>query len=168
MLEDGTAGAQRAVPAQEEQATIWHATIKKVEEDYEHMRFNTAIAALMELVNTTAKEGWSTDDKNNFLKLLNPLAPHFCEELWSRLKGEGFIADQKWPEFDPQLAQAKKITLVIQVNGKTRDKVEVDANISEDKAVELAKESAKVNKFVGGKEIKKAIYVPGRLVNLVV
>jgi leucyl-tRNA synthetase len=100
--------------------------------------------------------------------MLAPTAPHFTEEMWSRLGYEYSIHNQRWPQWDEKLAENEEIPLVIQVNGKVRDKLMVSANISEDEAKKLALESPKVQAHIAGKSVAQVIYVPGRLVNVVV
>jgi leucyl-tRNA synthetase len=104
----------------------------------------------------------------NFLKLLAPFAPHLAEELWSILGHTGSIFKQKWPEYDPALIKDEEIELVIQINGKMRDKTTVQMDIDEDKATELAKQSQKIKNFIGAKPIKKFIFVKNRLINIVI
>ena len=144
-------------------------TIKKVSEDIEKMKFNTAISALMILANELEKlEEIPKNYFSLFLKILNPFAPHITEELWSRCGFSGFCSQQKWPKYKEELAISKEITLVIQVNGKVRDTINVSADISEEQAKEKALKSEKIKKWLNGKEIKKVIFVKGRLINFVV
>jgi len=148
-----------------------HKTIKKVEEDIENLKFNTAVSALMILANKMEKQKEiSKKDYSTFLILLSPFAPHITEELWSRLQGVGFkglCCEQKWLKYDSKLVKEKKITLVIQINGKVRDKIEVEAGISKKKAKELTLIQEKIIKYTKGKKIKKTIFVPGKLINFV-
>jgi leucyl-tRNA synthetase len=99
--------------------------------------------------------------------MLAPMAPHITEEMWERSGNEYSVHAQDWPKWDPELAADEVITLVVQVNGKVRDKIEVPADIAEDAAKELALASEKVLAHTGGKTVVKVIYVPGRLVNIV-
>jgi leucyl-tRNA synthetase len=148
---------------------LLHKTIKKVTEDIESFRFNTAISSLMVLVNTIEKE--KQIDKNffeNLIKLLAPMAPHLAEELWERLGHKNSIFKEKWPKWDEKLVKEEMVTLIIQVNGKVRDKIEVEASISKEKAQEIALSLEKIKKWTQGKEIKKVIFVPGKLINIVV
>ena len=103
-----------------------------------------------------------------FLILLSPFVPHLAEELWQKLGHKNSIFFEKWPRYDPKLIKEERVILVIQVNGKVRDKIEVEANISEDEAKELAISQEKVQKWIEGKDIKKVIFVPGKLINIVV
>jgi len=146
-----------------------HKTIKKVTEDIENFRFNTAISALMILANKMDSNPPPTlINYQLLLKLLAPMAPHFSEELWQKLGNQKSIFLEKWPKYTPKLIEEKVITLIIQVNGKVRDKIEVEADISEEKAKELAFSQKKVKNWIEGKEIKKVIFVPGKLINIVI
>ncbi|MDQ3795288.1 MAG: leucine--tRNA ligase, partial [Actinomycetota bacterium] len=149
-------------------------TIKKVTEDLEDFRFNTAIAALMEHTNyllaikdEAGEERWN-DALRTFATVLAPFAPHHAEEMWAAM-GEAYsVHEQAWPGWDESLIAAEEITLVVQVNGKLRDRIGAPADITEEDAKELALSSARVRTHVEGRELKKSVYVPGRLVNLVV
>ena len=153
---------------------ILHKTIKKVTEDIENFRFNTAISALMILVNELQNRNYGIWHLKTLIFLLVPFAPHISEELWQKYFVQGgtlnirnSIHYQLWPKYDPKLIKEEMITLVIQVNGKVRDKVEVEADISEEKAKELALSREKIKKWIGGKAIKKVVFVPGKLINFV-
>ena len=102
------------------------------------------------------------------LLLIAPFAPHLAEELWSLSDGNSSIHNQKWPEYNSKFIKEEKFQLIIQINGRVRDKMEVLADISEDEAKELVLEREKVKPWLGGKEIKKIIFVPGKLINIVV
>ena len=155
---------------------LLHQTVRKCHSDLDRFRFNTAIAALMELTNHLNKV-WadsSVDSKTwdgcteKLLLMLAPMAPHMTEELWE-MKGHPYsIHQQDFPTWDDDLAAEDVITLVLQVNGKVRDKIEVSANIEESEAQALAMASPKIQGFVAGKSVVKSVYVPGRLVNVVV
>jgi len=147
-----------------------HKLNKRVSEDLEKMKFNTAIAAFMEFVNFASENSKDIgrDIIERFLILLSPFAPHITEELWCNLGHKDSIHQQKWPKYEPKLVKEEMITLVIQINGKVRDKIEVKAAVSEKEAKELAISSKKVQKWISGKEIKKVIFVPGKLINLVI
>ena len=155
---------------------LLHKTIKKVTEDIENFRFNTAISALMILVNEMLKESQlSIVNCQLLLKLLAPFAPHLTEELWqkyilqtSNFRVQTSIHNQPWPKYDPKLIEEEMITLVIQINGKVRDKIEVETDISEEEAKKLTLEREKVKRWIEGKEIKKVVFVPGKLINIVV
>jgi leucyl-tRNA synthetase len=146
-----------------------HETIKKVGEDFDAMRFNTAISQLMIFVNALQKEPvLPRDVLQDFLRLLAPLAPHVAEELWVRIGAEGSVASSGWPVFDPAKLVATTTTIVIQVNGKHRGDVEVPASVTEAELRVLAPQNPKVAAHLAGKEIKRAIYVKGRLINFLV
>ena len=155
---------------------ILNQTVRKCYNDLDRFKFNTAIAALMELANHLSKvwaEG-SVDPETwrecveKFLLMLAPIAPHIAEELWERAGHPYSIHQQRFPEWDDDLAAADTITLVVQVNGRVRDRIEAPADIDEPAARELALSSVKVQPYTEGKTVNKAIYVPGRLVNVVV
>ncbi len=155
---------------------ITHQTIRKVTNDLERMRFNTMIAALMEFTNHLTKTkdagqvaaaAWS-ETIDTLLRLLAPTAPHLAEELWQRTGHDYSLPNQSWPQWDETLAKDEEITLVIQVNGKLRDRITVPASTTEIEARQLATESTRVKPYLEGKTTVKEIYVPGRLVNLVV
>jgi leucyl-tRNA synthetase len=151
------------------QRKVLHATIKKVSEDIESLSFNTAIAQMMVFVNAfTGSEKRPVSALKTFLQLLNPFAPHITEELWERLELPGTLANQPWPSFDPAALVEDELELVVQINGKVRDKLVVarDATSAAVEAAALA--SPKAQEWTAGKTIRKVIVVPGRLVNIVV
>ncbi|MBK9065819.1 MAG: leucine--tRNA ligase [Gemmatimonadetes bacterium] len=149
--------------------TRWHATRKKCAEDIEGLRYNTAIAALMELVNHMKDAGCrDTAMVRDLVVMLAPFAPHFSEECWERLGGTGSVFDAGWPMWDEALTVADEIELPVQVSGKTRSKVSVARNATEADAKAVALADPTVRRFTDGKEIKKVIYVPNRLLNIVV
>jgi leucyl-tRNA synthetase len=148
-----------------------HETIAKASDDIgRRFVFNTPIAAVMELVNELSR---APDDPaamfaaETVLSLIQPYAPHIAEELWERL-GHERLWEQPWPVADQRLLQRETFELVIQVNGKVRDRVEVAADLPEDELIERAKASPRVQAHLDGKEIRQAIVVPRKLVNLVV
>jgi leucyl-tRNA synthetase len=148
---------------------ILHQTIKKVTEDIENFKFNTAISQLMICANELEKEKEVEKEIfESFLKVLAPFAPHICEEIWQMLGNKKSIFLSSWPKWNEKLTKEEIITLVIQVNGKLRDKIEVERDISEEKVKELAISREKVKKWIEGKEIKKVVYVPRKLINIVV
>jgi len=145
-----------------------HAAIKKVTEDTERLHFNTAISALMEFLNICEKHGGIDEESaKTFSKLLAPLAPHLAEELWEKLGGSGFVIEQQWPTFDSALIKTDTITIAVQVNGKVRGDFSAPAEISDKDAIAQAKELPNVAKFIEG-DVKKEIYVKGKLVSLVI
>jgi leucyl-tRNA synthetase len=153
-----------------------HKTIRRVTEDIERFRFNTMVAALMEFTNYLTRlresgpvdaEGWR-EAMRSLMLLLAPSTPHLAEELWERTGNAYSIHNERWPEWEAELAAEEQITLVVQVNGKVRDRILVPADVSEEQAKEIALSSAKVKAHVAGKTTLRVIYVPGRLVNVVV
>jgi len=158
-----------------------HQTIKKVSEDIEErFHFNTAISAIMELVNDIYSYDaklleMSKKDKlvikeaiQAIVKLLNPITPHFCEELWRNIGRKSSLYLEPWPEYDPEALIEEEITIVVQINGKLRDQVRVFRNISEEEIKAKVLELPKVQKWINTKKIEKLIYVKGKLINLVV
>lgn len=146
-----------------------HKTIKKVSEDCENLRFNTAIAAMMEFVNLLTKANChSRIAIENLLLLLAPFAPHIAEELWHAIGHTDSIANAPYPTFDPQLAKDETVTIAVQVSGKLRGTFEATVGMSNEDLIERAKQVDSVAKFISGKEIIKQIVVPNKLVNLVV
>jgi leucyl-tRNA synthetase len=152
-----------------------HQAIKRITDDYAGFRFNTAVAALMELANAleeflqgggARREAWNRAVRTLVL-LLNPMAPHLGEELWQRLGGAGLAAEAAWPVYDDALLIEPTATLVVQVAGKVRDRLEVPHGLSEQEAVELALKSERVASFLDGSRPRRVIYVPDRLINLV-
>ena len=152
-----------------------HATLKKVGEDYEAKRFNTAIAALMELTNELQRlrdagsaDGDAWDEAMRTLALmLAPACPHVAEELWARSGGTGSVHQQSWPAFDPALMERDTVTLVIQVNGKVRGRIEVPAGADEAAARAAALADPRLGEALSTLDVQRAIYVPGRLLNFV-
>jgi leucyl-tRNA synthetase len=146
-----------------------HKTIKKVDSDTETLQMNTGIAQMMIFVNeaTTAKT-LPIETAKTFLRLLSPYAPHLCEELWQRLGEKELIAHAEWPSYDESLCIDETITIVVQINGKKRDELQVPKDTGREELETLALASERVKKFSEGREPKKVIVVPGRLVNIVV
>jgi leucyl-tRNA synthetase len=150
-------------------------TVGKVTEHYDELRFNTAVAFLMELANLMQDYlvGGGTRDAEwdgavrTLLKLLNPLAPHVCEEMWERLGEHGLLADAEWPAFDAAAAAELQVTIVVQVAGRVRDKLVLDAGSSEAQVLRAAMGGDKVRAALNGRDPSKVVYVPDRLINLV-
>jgi leucyl-tRNA synthetase len=143
-----------------------HQTIKKVSGDYETLKYNTAIAALMTLLNDVTKKGAiNKAEFKTFLILLNPVAPHITEELWNTCGFEGRIYQTVWPQFDEAKTIENTVEIAVQVNGKTRAVIEVSKDIAKEDAIAKGKE-ALGDKLTGN--VVKEIYVPGRIVNIVV
>ncbi|HEY8519733.1 MAG TPA: leucine--tRNA ligase [Gammaproteobacteria bacterium] len=168
--EDGALNATvtAAEPAPEQWRAI-HQTIDKVTKDIEGLRFNTAIAALMEFTNAANK--WDSVPRavvEPFVLLLSPFAPHIAEELWELLGHQESLAYHPWPEADPKWLTSDTRRIAVQVNGKVRGTVEVPVDAPEDEVVRIAREDEHVARHLGDKPIRRAIYVPGRIVNFVV
>ena len=147
--------------------SLRHKTIKKVTEDIENLHYNTAIAALMEYSNAMGEQA-SKKDIEALLTMLAPFAPHITEELWEKLGNKGSVHNQKWPSYEEGKTQEKKVRLILQVNGKVRDVVEVDTGLAEAEAKDLALKSEKIKKWLKGKRPQKVIFVADKLVNVVV
>jgi leucyl-tRNA synthetase len=149
---------------------VVHETIKKVTDDIERMAFNTAISQMMICTNAfTQAEQVPLQEFLLFLRLLNPFAPHTAEELHHRLTDSSdMLYHQPWPEFDPEALVENEIELVVQVNGKLRDRIRITPDATEETVVAAAHASARIQEHIQGKTIRKIIYVPGRLLNLVV
>ena len=148
---------------------LLHKTIKKVGEDINNLRLNTAISAMMILINEVGPlESISKKFARNFLLILAPFAPHMTEELWKNLGEKPSIHRQEWPKYAPELIKEEEMTIVVQVNGKLRDNIVVAPDASEEEIKKMAASSTKVKAFIEGKKIVKVIYVPRKLVNIVV
>jgi len=158
-----------------------HRTLRKVTEDIEAFKFNTLLSALMEFNNylmkarETAAYGTPAWDEaiDTLLLMLAPETPHIAEELWQRRRGGEFAAatsihTQAWPEYDSELARADTVTLIVQVNGKLRDKIEAPAGIGEEDAIALAMESPLARKWLEGHTVRRIVFAGGKLVNIVV
>jgi len=146
--------------------SLLHKTIKKVGEDISDFKFNTAISAMMIFIN-----GVKVLDKEayeKFIIILASFAPHLCEELWSKLDHKESIFKESWPVYNDELIKEENFELVFQVNGKVRDKIEVKIGITQKEVEELVKNSERVQKYLDNKEIKKIIYVPNKLINIVI
>jgi leucyl-tRNA synthetase len=158
-------------------ASLTHRTIKKVTQDLEKMDFNTAIAAMMQMLNALYKlkaekgisqsPGWRST-LETLVQLLAPFTPHISEELWEMLGHEESVHISRWPDWDEELVKEELVTLAVQVNGKVRGEILVSTDISDEEAIGAAKADEKVAEYIKGKHLKKAIYVRGRLVSLVV
>ena len=155
-----------------------HKTIRKVSRDMETFRFNTAVSALMELQNE-ALEVWAEargaltlaqwrELISDVTLLLAPIAPHIAEEVWQQLGAGGSVLDATWPSWDAALAADEEVTVVVQVNGKLRDRLSVPVDADEDDVLAAARAAANTARFLEGKTVVKEIFVPGKLVNFVV
>jgi leucyl-tRNA synthetase len=157
-----------AEPTQED-LKITHKTIKKVTEDIEALRFNTAISQMMIFINHMTKlETRPRKALRPFIQLLNPFAPHIAEELWAQLGEKTSLTYEPWPAFDPALAKDDTITIAIQVMGKTRGTVEIEPGMDQAGVEKLAKEIPQVMNQIQGKEIRKVIFVKDKIMNFVV
>ena len=169
--------AIRATPssaAERQLRRVTHQTIKKVSDDIEAFEFNTIVSTLMELTNTLYKLREATESTpawdeavNTLLLLMAPVTPHITEELWSRRGLPYSIHQQTWPAYEAAAAAEDTLTLVVQVNGKVRDRVEVPSHVNEAEAKAAALATAGAVKFMEGKTPRQVLYVPGRLVNIV-
>ena len=148
---------------------LLHQTIKKVTDDIEELKFNTAISQLMTLTNAMkTRPSLSGNLVKTFILLLSPFAPHMCEELWQRLGHAETLAYSPWPEYDDELAREELITIAVQINGKRRGEIEVAPGVDEKSALMLALEQSNVKRYLDGKDIKKTILVKDRLLSIVV
>lgn len=159
---------QEHITDEERLGNLLHKMIKGVGDDMDNLKYNTAIAKLMILVNKIYEAGCSKKELGIFSILLAPFAPHIAEELWEKLGNKDSIFKEKWPEYDLKLIKDETVTMVIQVNGKVRGSMEVSPEISEEEAKKLAMQDEKIKSFINGKEIKKVIFVKGRLISIVI
>jgi len=150
--------------------TALHKLNQKIDNDVENIKFNTIISSFMEFVNLVQdnKKELGREMIERFLILFSPFASHISEELWNKLGHKNSIMSEKWPQADPKFLREETILLIIQINGRLRDKIEVPADISEDEAKKLTISRENVKKWTQGKEIKKIIFVPNKLINVVV
>ena len=159
-------------PAKEYRAeleTVFHQTIKKVGEDIEALKFNTAIAAMMSLLNDIAKTGSvNRAEFKTFLVLLNPFAPHITEELWSICGFDGMVAHAKWPQYLPEKCKEDTVEVAVQINGKVRERMVIDSEATQADVLAQAKLLPRIAESLEGKQLVKELYVPGKLVNLVI
>jgi leucyl-tRNA synthetase len=160
--------AVKDIPANQETLRMLHHTIKRVTDDLEHYRFNTAISAMMEFTNflTPVAEKPKSVLKT-FVQLLAPFAPHLAEEVWQALGETSSLSYQPWPTYNPDLLKLDTVEIPVQVNGKIRTRLSVAIGLADDALKELALADPKVQEFIAGKPIKKMIIVPGKLVNIV-
>ena len=155
-------------PAAKDMEVKIHKAIKKVSSDIEAMKFNTAIACLMTLINEIYAVGKiSKDDLVIFIKLLCPFAPHLCEEIWETIGGEGLLSLSQWPEYEERKTVEDSIEIGVQVNGKVRGTIVIPNGCAKEEALELAKKDERVASFLEGKTLVKEIYVPNKIVNFV-
>ncbi|EKX55236.1 leucyl-tRNA synthetase [Guillardia theta CCMP2712] len=152
-----------------EHLKVLHTTIKRVTQDTEKLSFNTAIAAMMEFVNAAYK--WKSIPRSiaiPFVQLLNPYAPHIAEELWERLGQKPSVSNSPWPEFNEKYLVEDALNIAVQINGKLKGTVEVPADADQAAAIALIEQNENVQKWIEGKEIKKKIFVPGKICNFVI
>ncbi|HET9847788.1 MAG TPA: class I tRNA ligase family protein, partial [Candidatus Dormibacteraeota bacterium] len=152
-----------------------HETIEKVSRDVDNFHFNTAMSALMELSNAMQdylqaggqrSEAWDAVCRD-LTRMLGPFAPHLAEELWQRQGGEGLLVFQPWPEADEIVLHRAQVTVVVQVDGRLRDRIEMPAGIDQEEAQRRAQRSPNVQRSIGDRRVQRAVYVPDRLINLV-
>ncbi|MBR6644308.1 MAG: leucine--tRNA ligase [Clostridia bacterium] len=147
----------------------FHKTIKKVTEDIDNMKFNTAIAAMMSLLNEISDAGTLTkDEAKTYVTLLCPFAPHLCEELWEYFGGEGFCSYAKWPEYDEAKTVDSTVEIGVQINGKMRGTITIPKDCDKDTAMAAVKTNERIAELITGKTIIKEIFVPGKIFNIVV
>jgi leucyl-tRNA synthetase len=148
---------------------VVHETLKKVGEDIEKLNFNTAISQMMICTNAfTQVDVVPRKEFVDFLTILNPFAPHLSEEIHARLGGTQMLSEAAWPDYDPAALERTEIELVVQVNGKLRDRLRISKHADEATVREAALASPKVREHTDGKTIRKMIHVPGKLLNIVV
>lgn len=146
-----------------------HKTIKKVTDDYNRMKFNTGIAALMAFINDVMKvEKINKAEFKTFITLLNPVAPHITEELWQIAGFEGMLSETKWPEYDEAKTVDDEVEVVVQINGKIRDKMMISADLNPQQMQEVALANEKIKELIDGKQVVKVIAIPKKLINIVV
>ncbi|WP_373231785.1 leucine--tRNA ligase [Cohnella sp.] len=161
-------GKIQDVPGEDAFRRTWHRSLKKVSEDYEALRFNTAISQMMIFVNEAYKtETLPKQAMVNFVQMLSPIAPHIAEELWEKLGYEGSVSYVAWPEYDVSFTVDAEVEIVVQVSGKIADRISIAANLDEAGMQTLALESEKVKALIEGKTIRKIVVVKGKLVNIV-
>lgn len=150
-----------------EMEALMHKTIKKVTYDIDNLKANTAIAAMMTLVNELSAKGCNKAELKTLTILLNPFAPHVTEEMWDVMNFGGMVNQAKWPEYDEEKTKENDVEIVIQIMGKVRAKITVPVDMTKDDVLAAAKAEPKIAELLDGKEIKKEVYVPGKLVNFV-
>ena len=150
-----------------EHEALMHKTIKKVTYDIDNLKANTAIASMMTLVNEFSQKGCNKAELKTLTILLNPFAPHVTEEMWQVMNFGGMVNEAQWPTYDEKKTKENSVEIVIQVMGKVRSKLTIPVDMPKDEVLAAAKADAKIAELLDGKEIKKEIYVPGKLVNFV-
>ncbi|WJY27926.1 leucine--tRNA ligase [Sporosarcina trichiuri] len=166
--EDGTLGSKIGGEAGGPLEKVYNQTVKKVTDDFEHMHNNTAISQMMVFINECYKaDRVPTEYAEGFVLLLSPIAPHFAEELWQKLGHDGSITYVAWPEYDEDKLVDDTVEIAVQINGKVRAKIMVAKDITKEELEKEALANEEVRKWIDGKELKKVIAIPGRLVNIV-
>jgi leucyl-tRNA synthetase len=154
---------------QEALTPLVHETIKKVTEDYEAMKYNTAIAAMMSLVNEFySASGCTRDELKTLLLLLSPVAPHICEEMWEALGFSGNLPLMPWPKYSEAAMKRSQVEIAVQVNGKVRGHLMISPDMTKEQAEKEVPLSPQVVEIIGDRSLQKMIFVPGRLCNLIV
>lgn len=151
----------------DELEALMHKTIKKVTEDIDNLKCNTAIAAMMTLVNEMYAKGVNKAELKTLTILLNPFAPHVTEEMWQVMDFGGMVNETEWPDFDEEKTKENTVEIALQIMGKVRSRITVPVDIRKEDAIALAKADEKISAAIAGKTIKKEIYVPSKLVNIV-
>jgi leucyl-tRNA synthetase len=168
--EDGKLNSSiKSVPPGENYERLYHQTVRKVGEDIENLRFNTAISQMMIFLNETMKlEVKPKKHLEGFILLLSPFAPHLCEELWKLCDHNTSLAYEDWPEYDVKKCIEANVEIVFQVNGKIRSKAAVTAGMQRSDVEKIALEDANVKKYLDGTKIVRIVFVPDKLVNIVI
>jgi len=156
-------------PSDEKIDYLIHETTKKVTEDIENLRFNTAISQLM-ICSNDLNDSVKRNKKllKNFVLLLSPFAPHMCEELWNRLGGIKTLAYEKWPEYDENKLVKAECKIPVQINGKVRDNIKIPVDCNQEAVMKVVEQSDKVQKYLVDQQIKKIILVPNKILNIVI
>jgi leucyl-tRNA synthetase len=169
VTEDGSLNAKIGGEGSDEFKRTWHKTVKKVTEDLEALRFNTAISQLMIFVNEAYKvDSVPKEAAENFVQMLSPLAPHIAEELWERLGNTGGISYVSWPTYDEAWTVDAEVEIVVQVNGKIVERTKISKDLDQAAMQEHSMNLPNVKQAIEGKTVRKVIAVPGKLVNIVV
>ena len=157
-----------------------HRTIEKITNDIEgNFQFNTAVSSLMELlndfnnyINSVNEKEWNIfllkEFADNFVLMLSPIAPHICEELWNLLGKQSLICEAFWPAVDKKALEVEEVTIAVQINGKLRSQVTINLDLSEEEIKKVILEDEKIKKYIQNKTIRNIIYVPGKIINIVV
>jgi len=145
-----------------------HKTIRKVGNDIDGLKYNTAVSEMMKFMNVVKTSQISQEDFEKFLKILSPFAPHITEEIWESLGHDSSIHLEEWPVYDEKLAKDDVYMIAVQINGKVRAEIEVNDGISENEIKEKALLNTQIQKWVGDKEMKKVIYIKNKILNIVI